>query len=334
MPVNRILWQDEPGVPAVIRESPLPTELEDRKLLIKVHAWAMNPADAMLQDKALSFIKYPVVLGQDVAGTVEAVGSLAASRFKVGDRVFGFTINNGFKDYAILDHALTAVIPNNMAYRDVVVFSLCMTTSSFGLFGKDFLHLERPQLTPVSRGKSVLVWGGASAVGSNAIQYLKAAGYEVVTTCSPHNNDYVKGLGASKVFDYNSPTATDDVAAELDKGECEGIYLAAGKVADVCEVSHKAKQKLFVVSSRPVMPGDAPEGVEVKMVFGISGPEAFAETMPITFGGFVPEALARGLYKVAPTPQVVPTKGLEGIQEALDILKKGASATKLVVEAE
>jgi hypothetical protein len=82
------------------------------------------------------------------------------------------------------------------------------------------------------------------------------------------------------------------------------------------------------------MPGDAPEGVEAKMVFGINGPEAFAETMPITFGGFVPEALAKGLYKVAPTPQVVPTKGLEGIQEALDILKKGASATKLVVEAE
>jgi hypothetical protein len=40
------------------------------------------------------------------------------------------------------------------------------------------------------------------------------------------------------------------------------------------------------------------------------------------------------IYKVAPKPQVVPTKGLEGIQEALDVLKKGASATKLVVVAE
>lgn len=53
-----------------------------------------------------------------------------------------------------------------------------------------------------------------------------------------------------------------------------------------------------------------------------------------TFGGLLPEALAKGVYKVAPPPEVVPAKGLEDIQDALDILKKGVSATKLVVEAE
>lgn len=332
MPMNRSIWQDKPGVPGVIRESPIPSKLEDRQVLIRVHSWAMNPCDAFLQDQSLPFIKYPVVLGQDVAGVVENVGSTAASKFKVGDRVFGFTINNGFQDYVTLDHTLTAKIPGTLSFTDVSVFPLCISTCAFSLFDKDFLGLPLPPLNPTSTGKSVLIWGGSSAVGCNGIQLAKAAGFEVITTCSPRNFDYVKSLGADKVFDYNSPSVTDDLVAELDKGTCAGIYLAVGKVADACQVSHKSKQKLFVVSSNPVTPGDAPEGVEAKFVFGTGGIDMFREILPITFGGFLPEALASGHYKIAPPPEIVSTKGIEGIQEALDILKKGVSAKKLVVE--
>ena len=94
MPTNRSVWQDkpgEPGEPGLIRESPNPFKLEDHKLLVKICTWAMNPCDAMLQDKALPFISYSVILGQDVAGTVEIIGPTAASKFKVGDHVFGFS---------------------------------------------------------------------------------------------------------------------------------------------------------------------------------------------------------------------------------------------------
>ncbi|KAI1502209.1 GroES-like protein [Biscogniauxia marginata] len=331
---NRALWQDKAGVKGVIREGPVPSELEDRKLLIKVHAWAMNPCDAMLQDQPLPFIKYPIILGQDVAGVVEAVGSIAASKFKVGDRVFGFSLNNGFQEHVILDHTVTAKIPDSIPYRDVTVFPLCISTCSFSLFGKDYLALPLPSLNPTSTGKSVLIWGGSSACGSNGIQLAKAAGFEVVTTCSAGSFDYVKSIGADKVFDRNSPTVADDVAAELDKGTCAGIYMAAGKVAEACQVAYKSKQKLFVASSNPVNPEDVPEGVEAKMTFGTGGIEAFSETLPVTFGGFLPEALAKGKYKIAPPPQVVSKKGLDGIQEALDLLKKGISSKKLVVEVE
>ncbi|MCJ1381389.1 hypothetical protein MMC17_004499 [Xylographa soralifera] len=332
MATNRSVWQDKTGVPGAIREDLVP-KLEDPQLLVKVHAWAVNPADAMLQDISLPFVKYPVILGQDVAGTVEEVGPTAAKKFKVGDRVFGFSHNNGFKEYVTLNYTLADKIPDALSFSEAAVFPLCITTSSFALFGKDYLALPFPSLNPSSTGKSVLIWGGSSAVGSNAIQLAKAAGLEVVTTCSAHNFDYVKSLGADKVFDHHSPSVTDDVAAELDKGTCAGIYMAAGKVAEACEVSHKSKQKLFVASSNPVMPEDAPEGVEAKMTFGTGGVEMFKETLPITFGGFLTEALAKGVYKVAPPPEVVPTKGLEGIQVALDILKKGVSGKKLVVEA-
>ncbi|KAI1449073.1 GroES-like protein [Annulohypoxylon stygium] len=334
MRTNRSVWQDKPGVPGVIRESQTPTEIEDRKLLLKVHTWAINPCDAILQDQSLPFIKYPIILGQDLAGTVEAVGSIAASKFKVGDRVFAFTINNGFQEYVTVDHTLTAKIPDGLSFREASVFPLCITSASFGLFGKDFLGLPYPSLNATSTGKSLLIWGGSSAVGSNAIQLAKAAGFEVFTTCSPRSFEYVKTLGASRVFDYNSPNVIDEIAAELDKGTCAGIYLAIGNVASACQVSYKSKQKLPVASSNPIQPADVPEGVDAKMVFGTGGVDMFKEILPVTFGGYLVEALEKGVYKVAPPPEVVSRKGIDGIQDALNIFKKGVSAKKLVVEVE
>lgn len=69
----------------------------------------------------------------------------------------------------------------------------------------------------------------------------------------------MKSLGADEAFDYNSPSAIDDITAKLDEGKCAGIYLAAGEIADAYQVSHRSKPKLFVASSKPVMPGDCPE---------------------------------------------------------------------------
>lgn len=245
--VNRVLWQDGVGVPGVIRERPLPTseDLGERKILVRVHAWAMNPCDSMLQTVSLPFVKYPVILGQDIAGTVEAVGPAAASKFSVGDRVFAFSGgNNGFQEYVPLDYTLAAKIPGDLPYRDAVVFGLCITTSSFSLFGKDFLNLDFPKLGVPKTGKSILIWGGSSSAGSNAIQMAVGAGYEVLATCSARNFDYVKSLGASKVFDYQSPTITEDIVAEL--GDCAGIYMAAGSNAAACKVSAASKQKVGI----------------------------------------------------------------------------------------
>ena len=341
MSTNRSVWQDKAGVPGAIRKSPVPSNIADDELVVKVHAWAVNPADAMVQDMPLPFITYPLILGEDVAGTVEVVGSAAASKFKVGDRILAMALGaavmkpeqGGFQDYVILDHTMACKIPDSLSFNDASVFPLCIATAAHGLFSKDYLGMPFPKVNSTSTGKSVFIWGGSSGVGSNAIQLSKGAGFEVITTCSARNFDYVKSLGADKVFDYNSPYAINDIAAELDKGACIGIFQAAGQVAPSCQVAHKSKQKLFVAATNLVPEGAAPEGVEAKMVFASGGTVIYHETSPATFGGFLPEALAKGLYKVAPGPEVVPTKGLEGIQEALDILKKGVSAKKIVIEA-
>ncbi|KAI4862984.1 GroES-like protein [Hypoxylon rubiginosum] len=348
--INRVFWQDKVGVPSVIREGPIPSQVGDGELLIKVRAWAMNPVNAYLQTVALPFFRYPSIPGEDVAGTVELVGSAvaASSKFKVGDRVAGLALGalggggtdrGGFQDFVVLDAAMAYRVPDALSFAEASVFPLCIATAAHALFSKDFLGLPYPQAAaaaPATTGKSVLVWGGASAVGCNAIQMARAAGFEVVTTCSPRNYEYVRALGASKAFDYTSPTVVDDVAAELDGGgACAGIFQAAGPfdaVAPCCAVAHRSRQDLFVACANAV-PGDAvPEGVRARMVLSVDDTRpAYYDTTSVIFGGFLPEALASGGYKVAPRPEVVSRAGVDGIQEALDILREGVSAKKIVV---
>ncbi|KAF7540547.1 hypothetical protein G7054_g1286 [Neopestalotiopsis clavispora] len=344
-PANRAVWQDTFGVPGVIRDHSRPTsdDLGDNKVLIKVHAWAINPCDHMLQDRNMA--QYPVILGCDVAGTVEAVvrGSTAAANFSVGDRVFGFNANNGFQDYVPVEHKLIAKIPGDMAYRDAVGFGLCSATSAMFLFGKDYLHLDIPELGAPKKSKSVLIWGGSSSVGSNAIQLAAAAGYDVVSTCSKRNFDYVKGLGAEQVFDYNDPEVTEKVVAQLDKGDCAGIFMAAGLEdgnAAALKVAAATKQKVKFASSNFIANlGDAPEGVDIKQLTPetfVPFPKCWFETTKATFEGYLPAALAKGAYKVAPPPLVVNKKGLEGVQEAVDIQRavseKGQAGVKEAFE--
>lgn len=176
MSTNRSVWQDKPGVPGVIREDPIPT-LEENQLRIKVHSWAVNPCDVILQDTPLPIVTYPVVLGQDVAGIVEEVGKAATSKFKVGDRVFGFSYNNGFKEHVTLNVTRAALLPESLSFTEVSVFPLVIVTASYALFAKDFLALSKPSVNPIGTGRSILIWGGSSGVGSNAIQLAKAAGF-------------------------------------------------------------------------------------------------------------------------------------------------------------
>lgn len=74
MSKNHSFWQDKAGEPGIIRESAIAyNHIEPHQLVVKVHAWAMNPADHMIQDTPLDFITYPLVLGEDIAGTFEHV---------------------------------------------------------------------------------------------------------------------------------------------------------------------------------------------------------------------------------------------------------------------
>ena len=112
--------------------------------------------------------------------------------YSANDRVLAMTLGaalgkpemGGFQEYVIADAGLTCHIPGFIPFAEASVFPLCVATSAHALFSIDFLAVPKPKVEPVSIGKSILVWGGSSAVGSNAIPLAKAAGLEIFSTSS------------------------------------------------------------------------------------------------------------------------------------------------------
>lgn len=341
-PSNTAAWiTAEKAYPLEVKPAPYvaPTANE---IVVKNHAVALNLVDWARQDMGASLFnwtKYPAIIGSDIAGTVEEVGS-SVTRFHPGDRVLAHAdelTNNkssqgAFQRYVVVESHMVAPIPDSLSYTSAAVIPLCVSTAACGLFQKDGLALQHPSSPPQpSTGETLLVWSGASGVGSNAIQLAVAAGYEVVTTCSPKNNDFVKSLGAKAVFDYNSPTVVADLVAALAGKTVAGAFAVGnGSPAPVAEIITKSKGKKFVASANPST-GTLPEGLGFKFVFGNSLREN--EVGPAIYGDFLPKALAEGWFVAKPDAEVV-GHGLGDIQKGLDILKKGVSAKKIVISLE
>ena len=106
---------------------------------------------------------------------------------------------------------MTSPLPDALSFAEAAVLPLGITTAASALFQRDFLAMNPPVAAPASAGQTLLVWGGSTGVGVNAIQLAVAAGYRVVATGSPRNFDTVKRLGAEAVFDYRSPTVATDL---------------------------------------------------------------------------------------------------------------------------
>ena len=164
--------------PFVVGPAPVWTPGAD-EILVKNEAVAINPVDGNLQYMAIYPLNYPTVLGQDVAGKVVAVGP-GVTRFQVGDRVVGHATSmisgrqqdGGFQLHTILQTKMASPIPASMSYETAVVLPLGLSTAAASMFQKDLLNLQAP-LEPARQpnGETLLVWGGASSVGSNASKH-------------------------------------------------------------------------------------------------------------------------------------------------------------------
>ena len=245
-----------------------------------------------------------------------------------------------------------------MSYESAAVLPLGLSTAACGLFQKDFLALQYPSVPPKPTGKTLLVWGGSTSVGSNAIQLAVAAGYEVITTASPKNFDYAKKLGASRVFDYNSKTAVRDIIAAFKGKTSPGRWPSALVGAACLDIVHGCKGDKFVsmasfplpLDKLPQRPGMNAQTLQLgARLFSVSGSMwlkararrirtnfIFGSSLdgqrgqPAHLRGFPARALAEGRYVAAPDPYIV-GKGLGSIQAGFDMQMKGVSARKVVV---
>lgn len=196
------------GGPEVIQVGELPQPTPGPgEVLVKVAAAAVNPIDTYLRSGAVAMpLPKPFIIGCDLAGKVIAVGS-GASRFKVGDRVWGS--NQGllgrqgtFAEYAAVAEQWLYPIPDGVAEIEAAASALTGITAHLGLF----------QWARLQPGDRVYVAGGAGGVGSMVIQMAKAAGATVATTVgAAAKADLAAKLGADCVINYK----TDDLKAKL-----------------------------------------------------------------------------------------------------------------------
>ena len=370
MPTNTAAWLVAKQTKIEVKSAPY-THPREGEIVVKNHAVAINPLDWIVQvagNIVFSWIKYPCILGSDLAGEVVEVGK-GVTRFSVGDRVIGHAVGTdkkrntpaegAFQEYTVLLAHLAAPIPDTLSYEKAAVLPLALSTAACGLFQKDQLALQYPSAAPKPTGKTLLIWGGSTSVGSNAIQLAIAAGYEVITTASPRNFDYVKQIRASQVFDYNKKGVVEDIIEAL-KGKTSAGALAIGTgSAEVCsDVVHACNGNKFVsVASQsasfealPLRPGMSSQmfrlllrliasnvslqvrfrmrGIRSKLIFGNTLMDN--EVSKVIYEDFLPQALANGHYVAAPEPAVI-GKGLNYVQAGLDAQKRGVSAKKVVI---
>ncbi|KAK3323352.1 chaperonin 10-like protein [Cercophora scortea] len=308
------------------------------QVIIKVSALAINPADHMVQSMGDDLFPstYPYILGNDVAGTVVEVGS-SVTAFKPGDRALALTIGStpgegGFQEYVCVKTNVVARIPDEVSFAQAAVLPLGFATAASGLYVPGYLELELPTVAAAEpMGKTVLIWAGASSVGSNAIQLARASGYDVFTTCSPRNFEYCTTLGAERVFDYRSPTVVEDLVAAFKGRTCAGGFaIFPGSEECVIDVMAEIEgEKVVVCAMAVAAEKKAREDVRVKEMFG--GSLRTSELAGYLYHEFLPEALRTGKFRCVPEPLVV-GHGLGSIQGAVDRLKEGGiSAQKVVV---
>lgn len=336
---NKAAYLVATAAPLQVQPAPYPLAADDQ-VIIKTQALAINPIDHFIQTLGPAVFKsitLPAILGYDVAGEVVAVGS-SVKRFKLGDRVAGLA-EAGFQEYVGLAEHLTAAVPRCIAWEQAATLPMGVSVSTKALFDPDLLGMALPSLgssPPASKKvETVLIWGGSTSVGSCAIQLASAAGYEVITTSSPHNFDYVKSLGASQAFDYNSPTVREALLVAFQGRTLAGALANAGldrqtypAIVETCaEVMQSGPGKKVVAMTMQPYWGPSHEGVQCKFVGPLRGSEQLASSV---FHEFLPGALSRGLFKPVPEPQVT-GHGLEAVQGAMEVLRAGVSAKKIVV---
>lgn len=192
-----------------------------------------------------------------------------------------------------------------MSFEQAAVLPLGLSTAASGMFEKGYLALEHPSLDPNPTGKTLVVWGGSTSVGSNAIQLGVSAGYEVFTTASSKNFDYVKKLGASQAFDYNSKTVVHELIEALQEKTMAGFIDCAGWSGswEACaEIASQSSGNKFIAASQPP-PEKMPESVQSKFILGAD--LRHTEVSKVVYEDFLPQALAQGKFIAAPDPHVV-----------------------------
>lgn len=188
-------------------EKPIP---KDNEVLIKVYAAGINfgdwsfvrgePSMVRLMGAGLSKPNCQI-LGSDVAGRVEAVGS-NAKQFQPGDEVIGDIADSGFgglAEYVAVPENILGLKPSNLTFDEAAAVPQAAVVALQGL-----------RMGQIQAGQKVLINGASGGIGTFAVQIAKSFGAEVTGVCGTRNLELVRSLGADHVIDYTQQDFTQN----------------------------------------------------------------------------------------------------------------------------
>lgn len=338
------------------------------QVLVRAVAVAINPLDWIIQGEGnltYGWLRYPTVLGADVAGEVVAVGD-GVTRLSVGDRVVGLSAGTdrdsnqagegAFQRFVLVEERLSSPI-GAASYEDAVTLPLSVATAAAALFQSRHLGVPLPGAQQEQGEGVVLVWGASTSVGSQAVRLAVAAGLEVVATASPRNFDYVRQLGAAAVLDYRSPSVEADIVARLAGRRFAGAVALGTTGAPACVriAGRSAGSRRVAIATPPVSFASLIErgwGHRAQVTARLIGSNIALQTGALAhrvkagyiwgssikhdnvgrfvFSEYLPRLLSDPDFRAAPEA-VIAGRGLESIQDAMDRQRGGVSAQKLVV---
>jgi NADPH:quinone reductase len=275
--------------------------------LIRVHGAGAGPWDVGFLSGGFPGLALPFVPGQEVAGVVEAAGEGADVR--PGQRVYAslFPAGGGFAELALASADRLAPMPVKASFTEAAGLVIGAGTAHEGL-------VDRGRLQP---GETVLITAAAGGVGSAAVQIAAAAGARVLAVASPPNHAYLRGLGASEVFDYHAAGWDQQARAAVPGGVDLLLDGAGGQTRD--EAIHAVRDGGRVVSI-------VLQGPPAQLERGITG-ESFAArvTRPRL------AAVARLVDAGTLHPQVAAVLPLDQAREALARVASRHTRGKIVL---
>lgn len=216
--------------PATLQDLPEPVPAAG-EVVVEVAASSINAIDVLIGHGMLEGqlpYELPITLGQDVAGTVFAIGP-EVTDLSVGDRVYGVHFNLPFHRGTLaqrvaISSAQVATLPASVDFA---------TAGALGLAGTAaWTAIDAAALRPET---TVMVSGATGGVGSLAVQLAKRAGARVIATADgPEQADFVRGLGADDVVNHTSDLGEQLRGIGLDK--VDAVIHLAGDPATLADL--------------------------------------------------------------------------------------------------
>lgn len=306
-----------------------------------------------MRDHGLLVEKLPGYGGSDAAGVVVKRGENVSDDLEQGARVFfqgiiGQANASTFQEYVTIPADLVGKIPSNVTDEQAATICVALMAVVAAFYGREGQALKGPwdrEGDKVGKGKSIIILGGSSSVGQYAIQLARLSGFtNIVTASSPSHFDLLKSIGASVIFDRNTVKTEDYIRVVEDQpltfvldsiSSNETGLLGIDIIRKVNQRGADSSRRLiYLLNPTDDMTRsaeDASQPVAVKTVWGLG---SAPDLRPIASAAMKALSGPHGYLarrELVPNKAMVVEGGLERIEEALSLNKKGVSGQKVVL---